>query len=114
MISEAQLFTDDDDVKLDCARLLVQNSGNVADTGRALAVHAYACHSAGIGAVQPLVVNGGRIHFNPLHGCIQVGCDFVDARNDHHLLRAEGHGGNPVADAVRVDKLPVHRDCVGA
>ena len=109
-----EFFSHNDDMEIYHGWSFVQDAGDVADAGRALTVHAHTGNGTGVGPVKAFVVDGGCIHFDALHGCIQVGDDFIHTDNYDDLLRAKAHGSDTVAGTVGVDELTIQGYCVGS
>ena len=92
----------------------MQDAGNVANTRRSLTVHAHSGNRAGVGTIQPFVIDWSGNGFDALHGCIQVGNDFIHADNDNYFFRPKTHGGHPVSRTIGIDQLSVKGDSIGA
>ena len=87
---------------------------DVADSSRALAVHAVAGFGAWIGSVEAYVVFRGGDGFDTFVRFFQVGYDFIDSSEYDDFFWAKHHGGDSVASAIFIYQLAIFGEGSGA
>ena len=87
--------------------------GLAADTVITLAVSTETCDRAGGFGTYPDAVRRSCNIPYPADAILQIGDYFVHAGDDQYVGRAVYETGNPIADTIYIDQLPLFGDCVG-